>query len=78
MQATKPWPLGFFLIMTMKTSSIILCIFFSIEPLTVNCAYFRKKVLFVWASQHRGKSGGSRFGGDFGKHLGGNFALFSS
>ena len=42
MLAIKPRPL-FFLIMTMKTSSIILCIFFSIEPLTVNCAYFRKK-----------------------------------
>ena len=36
-----------FFIMTMKTSSIILCFFLMIEPLTLNCAYFRKKRFFV-------------------------------
>lgn len=37
-----------FFIMTMKTSSIILCFFLMIEPLTLNCAYFRKKKVFCY------------------------------
>lgn len=46
-RTTTPHQFFVFFIMTMKTSSIILCFFLMIEPLTLNCAYFRKKRFFV-------------------------------
>merc|ERR1719382_354038 len=80
-RTTTPHQFFVFFIMTMKTSSIILCFFLMIEPLTLNCAYFRKKKVFCyvfWALE------GSRYfclrGGKcfvLGKHfLGGIFAFF--
>jgi len=47
-RTTTPHQFFVFFIMTMKTSSIILCFFLMIEPLTLNCAYFRKKRVFCY------------------------------